>query len=111
MNERVIMPRASRWISDDDVRFTTDAPRMGTRFYLDVSDEALARIGAEGVAHAVQRLGEAIAFEHRADITRAVHDILLDREWAEPIIRDEISKNVRRIMDEMFIPPDTEEGL
>ena len=55
MNERVMMPRASHWISNDDVRFTPDSPRMGTRFYLDVSDEVLARIGAEGVAHAVQR--------------------------------------------------------
>lgn len=100
---KVPMPNRDAFIADGhDIAAGVSSLRTGTRVHVDISDEAIARIGKHAIAGAVEALGEAVAYRHQADIQAAVHSYIFNREWAEPLIRAEIEKNVARILDDMF---------
>jgi len=99
-------PRAA-WIGEGDLQLSaTDLPRIGRRFNLDIAEDVLARIPAEGLAAAVDDLGRRVAYRYEEDIQRVVHSFILDREWAEPIIMAAISEAVYRVISDMLTPTD-----
>jgi hypothetical protein len=74
----------------------------GRRFTVDVSHEVVADLKGEAGRLAVSRLTEAVVHYHSDAIRDAVHSIILDREWAEPVIREEIARAVRSVVADMF---------
>lgn len=73
-------------------------PLVGQRFTMDVSEERLARMGREGIAHAVETLSRTVVYENEPAIRRAIESYLTDRKWAEPIIRQAIRDAVREFV-------------
>jgi hypothetical protein len=96
----------TRWIADDDVQIMS-MPPMGTRFFMDVNDEVLAKFGARALEHAIQRLGESIAYQHQPEIQTAVNAALYDHAWVRPIIEQEIRESVRDYIYGMLYGRDT----
>lgn len=95
------MPRPTSFLVGGDIA-VSESPRVGRRFHMDVSEEALARIGGHALEVAVVRLGEAVAYRHQPEIERAVASYIHDRKWAEPIIREAIRNAVREVIRDML---------
>ena len=102
---RVPMPVRPSWIAADDVMASAHRSpgRAGIEFTLTVAEEVLPQIAREVIPHVAERLAEQVVYRHQAEIESAVHSFILDRAWAEPIIRDEISKTVRAIIHDMLL--------
>lgn len=97
--ERVPMPNRGGWIADDDVNVSSiKTPPVGRRYSMDVSELVLAQVGARALEHAIQRLGEHVAYEHQDEIQRVVSAAVLDRAWALPIIEEEMRRAVREMV-------------
>jgi hypothetical protein len=91
------------FIADDEIAVhAPDLPRTGHRISLDLAEEVYPRLGREAIACAVERLAVEVVYRHQAEIRRAVEGYVLNREWAEPIIREEISRAVRSIITDML---------
>jgi len=100
--QRVPMPPSKvQWGEDLDASVSL-RPRMGRRLSMDVSEEALAQIGARGLEHATKRLSQEIVHLHAADIQRTIDGLLMDRSWAEPIIEDELRRGVRAFISSLW---------
>lgn len=103
---RVPMPSQGSVLDPGDLSVSRGPDmRVGRRYHLDVDEAALARIGSVGLEHAVARLGEEVAYRHRAEVERTVSDLLRDREWVEPIIARAIRDAVREKVRDMFLQP------
>jgi len=86
------------WIGEDDVSVSMEPPLIGRRFSMDISEEVLAQIGARALEYAVEKLGQYVAHEHLPDIQHAVHSLLMDHSWIQPIIEDELRRSVREFV-------------
>lgn len=93
-------PKSSGWIGEEDVRAgrQLDPPRRGTRYHVDLSDDAIAQFGARVVESAIEQLGKSIPYNHQPEIQRAVDALLFDRAWLEPIIEAEVRQCVREFV-------------
>lgn len=108
---KVLMPKDRAMILDDELAIgVKNIPAIGTRFSMDVSDDALRRLGREAVAHSVVTLAEVTVHRHGREIQNAVHEFILNKEWALPIIEDEIRKTVRQMIVDMFTRPSEAES-
>lgn len=98
-HQRVAMPNRSGWIADEDVNVSSvKTPRIGRRYSMDVDESVLAQIGARALEHAIQRLGEHVAYEHQHEIHSAVSTLVHDIAWAKPIIEQEMRRAVREMV-------------
>lgn len=106
MSERVRIPakRVGAFVAADDVIASSysDPSRYASRFSLTVADEALAQMGPEVVRFVAQRMADQIQHEHYDTVQRLVHEFLMDRQWAEPVIKEAISHAVRDFIRDMF---------
>jgi hypothetical protein len=75
-----------------------EPPLIGRRFSMIVSEEMLAQIGARGLEHAAERLGQEVAYRHQGDIQKAVDRYLFDGSWLRPIIEDELRRMAREFV-------------
>ena len=108
MRERVPLAAGVSALGTDDVAASINGPNMryARRFSLDVAEEALRDLGRKAIPMVAGRLAEQIAHEHHAEIQHVVHSYILDRAWAEPLIREEIRRTVRAVITEMLLPND-----
>lgn len=103
---RVPLLRKMHWLGDEDVSAMVTPP-FARRISMDVSELAIAQMGARVVEHAIERLGETLPSLYAGDIQRTVDAFLCDRAWAEPIIRAELERCVREFARELFTEDDT----
>jgi len=90
------MPRKTGWIGEDDVHVSsTQTPMVGRRFSMDINEDLLAQVGARALEHAIEKLGQHVAYEHLGDIQRAVDACLMDKAWIQPILEDELRRCTR----------------
>lgn len=91
-------------ITEDDIAASVTAldTRYARRFSMDVAEEVLAKMGADVIPHVAQCLGEQVVREHQQQITAVVDSYLMERKWAEPIIRKAIEDSVRRFIFDML---------
>lgn len=99
---RVPMRRRAQWVGADDVNMTTTPPLCGRRFTMDVSDVALSQMGARVIEHAIERLGQEVPYRYVVEIQQTVVRLLDDREWARPIIEEELRRGVRAYVKDLF---------
>jgi hypothetical protein len=101
---RVPMPNRepASFIRPDEVALGSRSLRTGQQISMIVADEVFPRMGRYAIEAAVERLGQEVVSRHQTDIQAAVHGYILNREWAEPFIKQVISDTVSRILEDML---------
>ena len=104
MSEPSALPIRRTFIAADDVAVSSLWPtaNYARRFTLDVAEEALARMAPAAIEHLTLQLAERIVYENQSAIEMAVSDLLTDRTWAEPIIRQALREAVHKHVADMF---------
>lgn len=97
-------PNVGAFIADADLALTAEGSsvRMGRRISMDIADEVWVKAGRAAIAHAVERLANDVVHRHGPEIHAAVHSFILDRSWAEPIIREAIRESVHAVILDML---------
>ena len=96
---RVPMKQEPAMFTKGDVAAAIQKTKIGVRFSLDVTEEALANMGREVMPFVVQKLAEGTIHRERHVIQAAVHELLYTkREWLEKIVEDETRQMVRSFM-------------
>lgn len=101
---RVPMPHKAAFVGVGDVAVSAQPyseMAVGRRFNFDVSEEVLAKMGGEALAHAVVRMGEAIAWSQRPAIEKQVGERLMrDPAYMAPIIERAFTESVNELIRE-----------
>lgn len=90
---RVPLVQRLQWIGDSDL--ISQQPKMARRFYVDISEEALAQMGARVVEAAVDQLGRTVPHLYAHEIQAAVDKLLFDFDWLKPILENEVRRATR----------------
>lgn len=113
--EPVRVPMASKpaFVGEGDVAVSAapyDPMRIGRRFWFDVSEEVLSKIGGYALEHAIADMGHAVANQPniRHEVERAVFRFITteaNREWLEPLVRqivtDSLGEHIREVAKDM----------
>lgn len=91
---RVHMPPKAPSFAEGSVRVSAAPPdprQYARRFYLDISEEALSKVGKMALEAAIVDLSHSVVRRYQLEIEQAVFATITDRmnrEWVEPILKE-----------------------
>jgi len=97
---------AKNWFDNGDAQATIrDAqPRVGRRISFILSESAIAQMGAQAAAYAVEELGKGIVHRSQDKIQMAVDEVLMDRDLIQSMVLEVAREIATRMALEMFDP-------
>ena len=104
MDNRVPMRRRPTLIQDDLAAIMESLPH-GRRYTLDIAEEALARIGREGVSYAMVDLCKNIAQQNRQELQAQVRAYIAapeNRDWIKATVLGAILSEVHTFMSYLY---------